>query len=90
MAVTLDVPVGEAIQILTYNYKSYIPPPGIAGTNASAGAEVKAEGKLNTNGTVNTYIVAVIKLWRVQVAYGGKNIQNACVRNTALWNFWNC
>jgi hypothetical protein len=37
---------------------------------------VAQEGSLFTKSTVDAYVAAVIELWRVQVAHGGKNTEN--------------
>lgn len=71
LATTLGVPVGEAIQILADDRESYVPPP-----SAATGDGDGEEGGLFTKGTVDAYIAAVIELWRVQVAHGGKNTEN--------------
>lgn len=70
LAATLGVPVAEAVQILSDDRESYVPPPN------TAASDRKEEGELFTKGTVDVYIAAVIELWRVQVAHGGKNTEN--------------
>jgi len=77
LAATLAVPVAEAARILADDRESYIPPPTIAAAAAAATATGDGEeGDLYTKGTVDAYIAAVIELWRVQVAHGGRNTDN--------------
>lgn len=68
-ATTLLVLVDEAAQILADDCESYILLLTIAASNGQA-------GDLYTKSTVDAYIAAVIELWRVQVAYGGRNTDN--------------
>jgi hypothetical protein len=75
----LEVPLTDAVALLADDYKGYVPPPALELAAQGAGAPAApVEGALFTKGTVDTYIAAVLELWRVQVAYGNGNIENPC------------
>ncbi|RKK12793.1 hypothetical protein BFJ65_g12053 [Fusarium oxysporum f. sp. cepae] len=71
LAEALEVPLAEAAELLADDREGYVPPTALA----PAAADL-AEGSLLTRGTINAYIAAVIKLWRLQVAHGNANTEN--------------
>lgn len=79
LAETLRVPLAEAVQILCDDQEDYDPPENI---DAEEGAE---EGALLTRATLDAYVAAVMELWRLQVAHGGKNLENP--RSSAVRGF---
>ncbi|RKK32888.1 hypothetical protein BFJ67_g14552, partial [Fusarium oxysporum f. sp. cepae] len=71
LAEALEVPLAEAAELLADDREGYVPPTALA----PAAADL-AEGSLLTRGTIDAYIAAVIKLWRLQVAHGNANTEN--------------
>jgi hypothetical protein len=71
------VPLTDAVTLLADDCEGYVPPPALELAAQGVGAPaVLVEGALFTKGTVDTYIAAVLELWRVQVAYSNSNIKN--------------
>jgi hypothetical protein len=73
----LEIPLTDAITLLTDNREGYMPLPALE--LAAQGAKAPAmpiEGALFTKDMVNAYIVAVLELWQVQVAHSNSNIKN--------------
>jgi hypothetical protein len=63
LAATLGLLVAKAVQMLSNDRKSYVPPASIAAAAAAAAAAGdREEGDLFTKGTVDAYIAAVIEL----------------------------
>jgi hypothetical protein len=59
----LEVPLTDAVALLTDNHEGYVPPPALELVAQGAGAPATPiEGALFTKGIVNTYITAVLKL----------------------------
>jgi hypothetical protein len=73
LAETLEVPLADVAALLADDREDYVPPPALA---PAATDKEEASGSLLTKGTVDAYIAAVIKLWRLQVAHGNKNTEN--------------
>lgn len=77
---TLQVPLAEVPRLLAVDREDYVPPAALA--EALRGAEEQGprggdlEGALLKKGTVESYIAAVMELWRLQVAHGGRNTDN--------------
>lgn len=69
LAEDLDLPLAEAVELLSDDREGYVPPAGLvpeAGAPPEAEAEAEAlAGTLLTRGTVDAYVAAVIELWRV-------------------------
>jgi hypothetical protein len=74
LAETLEVPLTEAAKLLADDREGYVPPTTLA--PATTAPTAIDEGPLLIRGTINAYIAAVIKLWRVQVAHGNSNTDN--------------
>jgi hypothetical protein len=69
----------DAVALLANDREGYVPLPALELAAQRAGASVMPIKKaLFTKGTVDAYIVAVLELWRVQVAYSNSNIKNLC------------
>lgn len=75
LAETLHVPLAEAVQILCDDQADYEPPEDV---DAEEGAPL-------TRATLDAYIAAVMELWRLQVAHGGRNLENP--RSSAVRGF---
>jgi hypothetical protein len=74
LAETLEVPLTEATELLADNREDYVPPLALA--PAVEATMAPPEGSLLTKSTVDAYVAAVIKLWRLEVAHGNSNIEN--------------
>jgi hypothetical protein len=79
----LEVPLAKVAKLLTDDRKGYI----ALATLALAGEPAVApdKGSLLTKGTVDAYIAAVLKLWRLQVTHSNSNTEN--LRGTAVRGF---
>jgi len=75
LAETLRIPLAEAVQILCDDQEDYEPPEDID----------TEEGTPLTRATLDAYIAAVMELWRLQVAHGGRNLENP--RSSAVRGF---
>ena len=74
LAETLEVPLAEVAELLADDREGYVPPAALA--RAAGAPAASGEGSLLTKSTVDAYIAAVIKLWRLQVAHGNGNTEN--------------
>jgi hypothetical protein len=59
--------LAEAIRIFCEDQEDYIPPATVS---------QEENGVLLTRSTVDAYVVAVMELWCVQMAYGSKTTDN--------------
>jgi hypothetical protein len=74
LAKTLEVPLAKVAKLLADDREGYV----ALATLAPAGEPAVALDKrsLLTKGTVDAYIAAVLKLWRLQVVHGNSNTED--------------
>jgi hypothetical protein len=76
LAKTLEVPLADVAELLMDDREGYMPPLALAPAEGEGEGEEEDQGSLLAKGTVDAYVAAVLELWRLQVAHGGKNTKH--------------